>query len=59
MEKEKKVRIKKFKMIATGFDMIELIEFVKKKFKDEYNFEPDNIKITNLIAQRVKENKLF
>lgn len=53
------VREKKFKLIATGFDMVELIEFVKKKFKTEYKFEPDNIKITNLIAQRVKENGLF
>jgi hypothetical protein len=39
--------------------MLDLIDFVKKRFEEEYHFEPNNVKVTNLIAERVKENKLF
>ena len=50
---------KNFKSIAVGLDMLSLIERVKKKFKDEYSFEPSIIDVTNLIAKRVFENELF
>lgn len=56
MEEDKK---KTHKVIAVGNDMIELIEAVGEKFKEEYGFAPQQIEITNIIAKRVVENKLF
>jgi len=50
---------KKYHYTYIGEDMKELIERVAKLFEEEYNFKPDQIAITNLIAQRVKENNLF
>ena len=58
-DKEKKDKERNFKLIAAGIDMLSLIEQVKKKFQDEYGFEPSIIDVTNLIAKRVFENKLF
>ena len=60
MEEEKiEEKEKNFKSIAVGLDMLSLIEKVKKKFKEEYGFNPSIIDVTNLIAKRVFENELF
>lgn len=47
------------KNICVGNDMIELIEEVGKQFEDKYGFKPTIIDITNMIAKRVIQNKLF
>ena len=47
------------KVMRIGLDMCELIIRVKKKFKDEYGFEPQSIEVTNVIAKRVNDNELF
>jgi hypothetical protein len=58
-ENMKEVKIKNFKVGAVGLEMEELIKYVQERFNEEYGFKPDRVKITNLIAQRVKQNKLF
>ena len=47
------------KRMLIGLDMVELIMRVKKKFKDEYGFEPQIVEVTNVIAKRVNDNNLF
>ncbi len=47
------------KVMRVGLDMCELILRVKKKFKEEYGFEPNPVEITNIIAKRVNDNELF
>ena len=61
MEKNKNNKEEKEtnKVIGIGLDMLELINRIKKKFKDEYGFEPSMVHITNLIAKRVDDNNLF
>lgn len=56
MEEDKKESNKR---MLIGLDMVELIMRVKKKFKDEYGFEPQIIEVTNVIAKRVNDNALF
>ena len=50
---------KNSKVMRIGLDMCELIIRVKKKFKDEYGFEPNPVEVTNIIAKRVNDNELF
>lgn len=45
--------------MAVGLDMVDLIKLVKKRFEEEYGFEPRITDVTNMIAKRVIENKLF
>jgi|TARA_Y100000310_G_scaffold289130_1_gene315303 hypothetical protein len=47
------------KLPGIGLDMLELIDRVREKFKQEYNFKPSTLEITNLIAKRVNESNLF
>ncbi len=47
------------KRMLIGLDMVELIMRVRKKFKDEYGFEPQIVEVTNVIAKRVNDNDLF
>jgi len=42
-----------------GMDMMELIDRILKKFREEYSMKPSISDITNLIAKRVNENDLF
>ena len=56
---ESKKKEENYKIIAVGTKMISLINKVKEKFKEEYGFEPTIINVTDLIARRVFENKLF
>lgn len=55
VEDKKKI----YKTVRLGKDMLELIEHVKSQFFEEYGFHPKYIELTNLIAKRVKDNKLF
>ncbi len=50
---------KNHKVIPVGLDMLDLIKIVKEKFKEEYGFYPTIIDVTNLIAKRANDNKLF
>jgi len=50
---------KNWKIMAVGLDMVDLIKLVKKRFEEEYGFEPRITDVTNMIAKRVIENKLF
>jgi hypothetical protein len=50
---------KNHELKAVGIDMLQLISHVKEKFIKEYGFDPSIIDVTNLIAKRVFENKLF
>ncbi|MCH7851113.1 MAG: hypothetical protein IH845_05715 [Nanoarchaeota archaeon] len=47
------------KRMLVGLDMVELIMRVRKKFKEEYGFEPQIVEVTNVIAKRVNDNDLF
>ncbi len=47
------------KLMRVGLDMCELILRIKKKFKEEYGFEPKSVEVTNVIAKRVNDNELF
>lgn len=47
------------KRMLIGLDMVELIMRVRKKFKEEYGFEPQIVEVTNVIAKRVNDNDLF
>jgi sulfur relay (sulfurtransferase) DsrC/TusE family protein len=49
----------KTKSIQASEEMIELIEFVKQRFIEEYQFEPSVVDVTKAIAKRVKDYKLF
>jgi sulfur relay (sulfurtransferase) DsrC/TusE family protein len=53
--KNKKVK----HLVYVGDDMFDLIRFVSDRFFEEYGFQPTQKDVTNLIAKRVKENKLF
>ena len=59
MEEKEENKEKNYKLIAVGLDMLSLIETVKKKFFEQYGFHPSIIDVTNLIAKRSFENKLF
>ncbi len=58
-EKDKKAKEETHKVMAVGLDMLELIRRVRNNFKVEYGFKPSIVHITNLIAKRVDDNKLF
>jgi len=47
------------KRMLVGLDMVELIMRVREKFKKEYGFKPQIVEVTNVIAKRVNDNKLF
>lgn len=57
MEKNKDTLKTEVKRI--GEDMAKLIRHIEKRFADEYGFSPDIVDITNLIAKRVFDSKLF
>ena len=54
MDKEKKPIIK-----PIGSEMWELIKEVEKLFEKQYGFKPSITNLTNFIAKRIKENKIF
>ena len=45
--------------MAIGKELVDLITIVEDKFEEEYGFKPSIIDVTDLIARRVIENKLF
>lgn len=59
MEKEIENKKETNKRMLVGLDMVELIMRVRKKFKEEYGFEPQIVEVTNVIAKRVNDNDLF
>ena len=59
MEEEIENKKETNKRMLVGLDMVELIMRVRKKFKEEYGFEPQIVEVTNVIAKRVNDNDLF
>ena len=59
MEEKEENKEKNYKQIGIGIEMLDLINIVRKKFQEEYGFKPSIIDMTNLIARRVIDNKLF
>lgn len=56
---EEKKEKEPFEMKPVGKKMVELIAYVKKRFMEEYGFEPSIISTTNIIAKRVMDKRLF
>ena len=58
-ENKKQKKELNYKIIAVGLTMISLTKLVEDKFEKEYGFKPNMVDITDLIARRVINNKLF